>query len=98
MGEAASRFADHIVLTDDNPRGEDPGTIIAEVRAGMVGHHDVRIEHDRATAIAETVAGASPGDVVLVAGKGHELRQKAADGDRDFSDVATVRAALGELA
>ena len=98
MGEAASRFADHIVLTDDNPRGEDPGTIVAEIRAGMIGHRDVRIEHDRATAIAETVAGANPGDVVLVAGKGHELRQTTADGDRDFSDVATVRAALGESA
>ena len=95
MGEAASRFADHIVLTDDNPRGEDPGTIIADIRTGMIGHRDVRIEHDRATAIAETVAGAGPGDVVLVAGKGHELRQTVADGDRDFSDVATVRAALG---
>ena len=98
MGQAASRFADRIVLTDDNPRGEDPGTIIADVRAGMIGHRDVRIEHDRATAIVETVSRASPGDVVLVAGKGHELRQSAAGGDRDFSDVATVRAALGESA
>ncbi|MYF71242.1 MAG: UDP-N-acetylmuramoyl-L-alanyl-D-glutamate--2,6-diaminopimelate ligase [Proteobacteria bacterium] len=97
MGEAASRFADHIVLTDDNPRGEDPGAIIADIRAGIIDHEDVRIEHDRATAIVETVAGAGPGDVVLVAGKGHELRQTAADGDRDFSDVATVRAALGKL-
>ena len=98
MGAAASRFADHIVLTDDNPRGEDPGSIVADIRAGTIDHHDVRIEHDRATAIVETVATASPGDVVLVAGKGHELRQSVAGGDREFSDVATVRAALGESA
>lgn len=96
MGEAASRLAHHVVLTDDNPRGEDPGRIIADIRAAMIDHQDVRIEHDRATAIVETVARARPGDAVLVAGKGHELRQSTAAGDRDFSDVATVRAALGE--
>ena len=98
MGEAASRLAHHVVLTDDNPRGEDPGKIVADIRTGMIDHRDVRIEHDRATAIVETVARARPGDAVLVAGKGHELRQSAAGGDRDFSDVATVRAALGESA
>ena len=98
MGAVASRFADHVVLTDDNPRGEDPGSIVADIRAGMIGHRDVRIERDRATAIAETVAGAGPGDVVLVAGKGHELRQSVAGGDREFSDIAAVRAALGEWA
>lgn len=98
MGKAASRMAHHVVLTDDNPRGEDPGRIVADIRTGMIDHQDVRIEHDRATAIVETVARARPGDVVLVAGKGHELRQSTAAGDRDFSDVATVRAALGESA
>ena len=98
MGEAASRLADHVVLTDDNPRGEHPGAIVADIRVGIFGHRDVRIEHDRATAIVETVARASPGDVVLVAGKGHELRQLAAGGYRDFSDIATVRAALEESA
>ena len=96
MGEAASRLADHVVITDDNPRGDDPGAIVADIRAGMIGHRDVRIEHDRATAIVETVGEASAGDVVLVAGKGHEQRQSAAGYDRDFSDIATVRAALGE--
>ena len=98
MGEAASRLADHVVITDDNPRGEDPGAIVADIRAGMIRHRDVRIEHDRATAIVETVERANPGDVVLVAGKGHELRQSVAGRDREFSDVATVRAALGEPA
>ena len=98
MGGVASRLAHHIVLTDDNPRGEDSGAIVADIRAGTIGHKDVRIEHDRATAIVETVGRAEPGDVVLVAGKGHELRQFAGGGDRDFSDVATVRAALGESA
>ena len=95
MGEATSRLAHHIVLTDDNPRGEDPAAIVADIRAGMIDHRDVRIEHDRARAIFDTVSRASAKDVVLVAGKGHETRQSIAGQHRDFSDVAVVRAALG---
>ena len=95
MGEAASRLAHHIVLTDDNPRGEDRAEIIADIRSGMIDHRDVRIEHNRARAILETVSRAGARDVVLVAGKGHETRQAVAGQHRDFSDVAVVRAALG---
>lgn len=103
MGRAAARHADHIVLTDDNPRGEDPAAIVAAIRSGIVraggsARRDVRIEHDRGAAIVETVARARPGDAVLVAGKGHERRQLAAGRDRDFNDAATVRSALGALA
>ena len=98
MGEAAARLADHIVLTDDNSRGEDPAAIVADIRAAIIDHGDVRIEHDRATAILDSVSRARAGDVVLVAGKGHEVRQWAAGQHREFSDVAVVRGALGEPA
>ncbi len=98
MGEAAARRADRIVLTDDNPRGEDPAAIVADIRTAIIGHRDVRIEHDRATAITETISRARAGDVVLVAGKGHEVRQWVGGQHRDFSDAAVVRTALGEPA
>ena len=95
MGAAAARFADHIVLTDDNPRGEDPGEIVAAIRAALIDHPDVWIEHDRARAIREAVLKASAGDVVLVAGKGHEAWQWVAGERHPFSDRAVVEAALG---
>ena len=98
MGEAAARYADHIVLTDDNPRGEDPGRIVADIRSAIIDHGDVWIEHDRARAILETVSRANAGDVVLVAGKGHEVRQWTAGKHREFSDLSVARAALGEPA
>ena len=95
MGAAAARFAEHIVLTDDNPRGEDPGVIVAAIRAAIIDHPDVWIQHDRARAIQEAVSRAGSGDVVLVAGKGHEAWQWVAGERLAFSDRAVVRAALG---
>jgi len=95
MGAAAARIADHIVLTDDNPRGEDPGVIVAEIRAAIIDHQDVWIEHDRARAIQEAISRAGPGDVVLVAGKGHEAWQWVARERRAFSDRAVIEATLG---
>ena len=83
------------MLTDDNPRGEDPGEIVAEIRAAIIDHPDVWIEHDRARAIREAVLQANVGDVVLVAGKGHEAWQWVAGERRPFSDRAVVEAALG---
>jgi len=95
MGRAAAALAEHIVLTDDNPRGEDPAIIIADVMAGTSGHSDVRIEHDRDRAIAGAVAAASPGDIVLVAGKGHETQQLfGTDSCRPFDDRAVVQRVL----
>ncbi len=95
MGAAAARLADHIVLTDDNPRGEDPGAIVADIRAAIIDHPDVWIEHDRARAIQEAISRAGAGDVVLVAGKGHEAWQWVAGERNEFSDRAVVQAALG---
>ena len=91
MGAAAARYADRIVLTDDNPRGEDPDGITDDIRAGMPERDDVQIEHARDRAIAAAVADAAPGDVVLVAGKGHETRQLIGDEVRVFDDRAVVR-------
>ncbi|MDX1561998.1 MAG: UDP-N-acetylmuramoyl-L-alanyl-D-glutamate--2,6-diaminopimelate ligase [Gammaproteobacteria bacterium] len=97
MGRAAAAHAAHIVLTDDNPRSEDPARIVAEIAAGTAGHADVQVVHDRAKAIRGAIAWAKPGDVVLVAGKGHETVQIVGDERRDFDDRAIVRMALGSV-
>ena len=97
MGAAAARSAQHIVLTDDNPRGEDPAAIVADIRAGVEAHPDVAIVHSREQAIARAVAAAGEGDVVLVAGKGHETTQALAGGrQRPFDDRAVVADVLGD--
>jgi UDP-N-acetylmuramoyl-L-alanyl-D-glutamate--2,6-diaminopimelate ligase len=97
MGEAAARFAAHIVLTDDNPRGEDPVAIVADIKAGIARHPDLRVEHDRARAIADAIVAAAPGDVVLIAGKGHETAQLIGRESRRFDDRALVRRLLEEV-
>ena len=94
MGAVAARNADHVVVTSDNPRGEDPAAIIADVVAGIPGPHEV-IE-DRRAAIEHAVALAGPGDIVLLAGKGHETYQEVAGRRLPFSDAATAARALAE--
>jgi UDP-N-acetylmuramoyl-L-alanyl-D-glutamate--2,6-diaminopimelate ligase len=97
MGRAAAALADHIVLTDDNPRSEDPAAIVADIAAGATGHADVRIEHARDRAIDSAIHRASPGDIVLIAGKGHETRQVSKGAARVFDDRAFVRAVLEDM-
>jgi len=92
MGEIAGRLADEAVITNDNPRSEDPAVIIAGIEAGMTGPRTV-IE-DRAAAIAWAIAAAAADDTVLIAGKGHESYQIIGDERLDFSDVQTAGAAL----
>jgi UDP-N-acetylmuramoyl-L-alanyl-D-glutamate--2,6-diaminopimelate ligase len=94
MGEAAGELADVVVLTTDNPRGEDPAAIIDAVHHGIEAPTDLRIEPDRAAAIALAVAEAEPGDVVLVAGKGHETTQTVGDVVTPFDDRLVLRDAL----
>jgi UDP-N-acetylmuramoyl-L-alanyl-D-glutamate--2,6-diaminopimelate ligase len=96
MGRIAAEQADRIVVTDDNPRTEDPAAIVSSIRAGIAPGRDVTIDHDRARAIRAAVAGAGEGDVVLVAGKGHENYQIYGATRRAFSDQTVVRHALGE--
>lgn len=92
MGRVAAQMADSVVLTNDNPRSEDPKAIIDQILAGMQVRCDV-IE-DRAAAIAYAIASADDDDIVLVAGKGHEQYQQTGDVRRPFSDYAIAFANL----
>lgn len=94
MGEVAARYAAHVVLTDDNPRGEEPIAIVADIKAGIVRHPDLRVIHARDEAIRTAISAADPGDVVLIAGKGHETSQTGAGEVRHFDDRAIVRGLL----
>jgi UDP-N-acetylmuramoyl-L-alanyl-D-glutamate--2,6-diaminopimelate ligase len=91
---AAARIADRVVLTSDNPRGEDPAVIAESLRAGLGDHGDVRIELDRARAIELALAHALQSDVVVIAGKGHETDQTIGTEVRAFSDVEVAKRAL----
>ncbi len=94
MGQIAAEFADDIVITDDNPRGESPEAITAGIVAGIPAGHPFRIEHDRGRAIRDAIVDAGAQDVVLIAGKGHEDYQIYGQERRVFSDQKTVAAAL----
>ena len=95
MGRIAAAHADTVIVTDDNPRSEDPAAIVRGILAGVAGAAP-RVIHDRGTAIATAIAEAAPGDAVLVAGKGHEDYQLVGGERRSFSDARTVRAALAQ--
>jgi UDP-N-acetylmuramoyl-L-alanyl-D-glutamate--2,6-diaminopimelate ligase len=90
MGAVAADLADRIVLTDDNPRSEDPAAIVREIRAGVGEHPRVSVVHERRAALKSAIERARPGDVVLVAGKGHESEQIVGGERRAFSDHAVV--------
>jgi UDP-N-acetylmuramoyl-L-alanyl-D-glutamate--2,6-diaminopimelate ligase len=94
MGAVATRLADFVVLTSDNPRGEDPQTIIDQVRAGAGGPGELHVEPDRARAIAEALTAARPGDAVVIAGKGHESTQEIGDEKLPFDDAAVATSLL----
>lgn len=88
MGAAAVEGSDLVVVADDNPRGEDPAAIRAEIMAGAVGAHDIG---ERREAIAFAIAEAMPDDIVLIAGKGHEQGQIVGDRVLPFDDVEVAR-------
>ena len=93
MGAVAARLADVAVVTSDNPRSEDPQAIVDEILAGMDGHGQPVL--DRRRAIGHAIGLADGGDVVLIAGKGHEQGQELADGEKlPFDDVGVAREAL----
>jgi UDP-N-acetylmuramoyl-L-alanyl-D-glutamate--2,6-diaminopimelate ligase len=99
MGAVAGRLSDVIVITSDNPRREDPGRIIDEVQRGITG--DTRRSGsqlfaiaDRRAAIMKAIEIARPGDLVLLAGKGHEKYQIIGDASLPFDDVAVAREVL----
>jgi UDP-N-acetylmuramoyl-L-alanyl-D-glutamate--2,6-diaminopimelate ligase len=97
MGSIAARRADQVLLTDDNPRSEDGDRIIADIAAG-VPTHTAEIIRDRRAAICRAIAGASSGDVVLIAGKGHETWQLVGSEKLPFSDQDAARSALADAA
>jgi len=97
MGNVAQRLSDELVVTSDNPRSEDPSQIIDDIFTGMNPEADgVSREADRAEAIRHAISLAGQGDIVLIAGKGHEDYQILADRTIDFSDAETARAILNQ--
>jgi UDP-N-acetylmuramoyl-L-alanyl-D-glutamate--2,6-diaminopimelate ligase len=99
MGEVATRLADLTVVTSDNPRSEEPRAIIAEIEPGARrGGGRYAVEPDRRAAIRLALAEAVPGDVVVVAGKGHETGQEFADRIVPFDDRVVAREELQALA
>ncbi|TAN53839.1 MAG: UDP-N-acetylmuramoyl-L-alanyl-D-glutamate--2,6-diaminopimelate ligase [Methylococcaceae bacterium] len=102
MGRIAMRLADRVVITDDNPRHEDGGAIVADILAGCYDEHSPpasglqppAVERDRRAAIALAIKQAQPGDVILVAGKGHEAMQEVAGISTPFSDRCVVQQLL----
>ncbi|MDP3483705.1 MAG: UDP-N-acetylmuramoyl-L-alanyl-D-glutamate--2,6-diaminopimelate ligase, partial [Sulfuricella sp.] len=95
MGEVASRLADSVIVTSDNPRGEDARAIIDEIIAGMGANYHVI--DDRAAAIDAAVRGAQPDDVVLIAGKGHEDYQEIKGVKWPFADAAVAQRILSQI-
>ena len=92
MGAACARLADRLVVTSDNPRSEDPMAIIGQVLSGIpAGRGSVIVEPDRAKAIAAALSAAAAGDVVVVAGKGHETTQEIAGVRHHFDDREVIR-------
>jgi UDP-N-acetylmuramoyl-L-alanyl-D-glutamate--2,6-diaminopimelate ligase len=98
MGAIAARLADVAIVTDDNPRGEDGAAIVAQIVAGMTATRAPTVQRDRAAAIGSALQLARAGDVVLIAGKGHETYQEGATGKQPFDDLAVAHAALERLA
>jgi UDP-N-acetylmuramoyl-L-alanyl-D-glutamate--2,6-diaminopimelate ligase len=95
MAQAAERLADEVIVTDDNPRNEDPKAIANDILRGFDNARSARVIHDRGDAIAWTISQARRGDIVLVAGKGHETTQSVRDRQLSFSDrhhVTTILA------
>ncbi|MCP8689582.1 UDP-N-acetylmuramoyl-L-alanyl-D-glutamate--2,6-diaminopimelate ligase [Marinobacterium sedimentorum] len=94
MGSIAARLADRVVITSDNPRSEDPARIIDMIQEGIDSARGCEVEPDRARAIQQTLARAGAGDIVLIAGKGHEDYQEINGQRRPFSDQLIAQQAL----
>jgi UDP-N-acetylmuramoyl-L-alanyl-D-glutamate--2,6-diaminopimelate ligase len=92
MGEIATRLADSVIVTDDNPRSESPAAIRAEIMAAAPGAREIG---DRAEAIAAALEEAGQGDLVLIAGKGHETGQIVGDQVIPFDDAEVARRLCG---
>lgn len=94
MGGIATTYADEVIVTDDNPREESAQQIIKDIMTGISNPNEVIIEHDRARAIEHVIACAKSGDVVLIAGKGHETYQLVGKEKKPFSDLMHAKICL----
>lgn len=94
MAAVAEKWADHVVVTSDNPRSEKPEAIISQILLGLSRNQCVQVEADRARAISSTLTQAAANDVVLIAGKGHETYQEVAGVKHPFADTDHARRAL----
>lgn len=94
MGEIAETYADNLVIADDNPRNEEGDEIVQHILSGIADKSVVTVMRDRAKAIAHAISHAAPGDVVLIAGKGHETYQDIGGNRLIFSDANQVRLAM----
>ncbi len=95
MGAVAASGADRVIVTDDNPRGEDPARIAADILAGMPEDDAIVVEHDRGRALEHALAEAGPDDLILLAGKGHETSQTRGSRSLAWSDRDAARDYLG---
>lgn len=98
MGAIAEQFADVVVVTDDNPRTEEPRAIINDILAGMLDAGQAKVMEGRAEAVTNAIMQAKENDVVLVAGKGHEDYQIVGSQRLDYSDRVTAARLLGVIA
>ena len=98
MGAVAEQFADKVVITDDNPRSEEPQAIIQDILSGLMDPGRALAIEGRAEAVTNVVMQASPADMILVAGKGHEDYQIVGTRRLDFYDRLTVARLLGVIA
>jgi UDP-N-acetylmuramoyl-L-alanyl-D-glutamate--2,6-diaminopimelate ligase len=98
MAKLAQRRADKVVITNDNPRSEEPASIITDIVSGLSNEDRATVIEDRAAAIAWTISNADSADVILIAGKGHENYQLIGDERRDFSDFGAASANLAARA
>jgi UDP-N-acetylmuramoyl-L-alanyl-D-glutamate--2,6-diaminopimelate ligase len=98
MGNVAEKLADKVVITDDNPRHEDGMQIIEDILSGTSQSGRIEVQRDRVKAITQAFNKAQHGDVILVAGKGHEDYQQVGDEKRPYSDRETVKALFGDAA
>jgi UDP-N-acetylmuramoyl-L-alanyl-D-glutamate--2,6-diaminopimelate ligase len=98
MGVVAQQYADKIIITSDNPRSEDPQSIMKMIRDGINQNSNVQMIVDRSAAIMAAIRNAAPQDIVLVAGKGHETTQEINGKKFDFSDQEHIRLAAGGMA
>jgi len=97
MAKIAEQFADRVVVTDDNPRHEDPKQIVADIMQGFLHPSNIIVQHDRSKAIQDIIQCAKPGDCILVAGKGAETYQQIGDKKLPFNDVGCVEQVLGNI-